>query len=67
MSTASKCREVAERYGYDSTKGKQWRKKVRGMSDQQITAIWLKIQEGKKKDWRTEYPIYLPDKPGGGV
>lgn len=53
-------REVADRYGYDSPKGWQWRKRVRNMSDSQVRAIWLKIQEGKKKDWRTEGEIYYP-------
>jgi len=53
-------REVADRYGYDSPKGRQWRKKVRNMSNSQVIAIWLKMQDHKKKDWRTEGEIYLP-------
>jgi|LSQX01.1.fsa_nt_gb hypothetical protein len=49
-------REVADRYGYDSPKGRHWRKKVRGMSDAQVTAIWLQLKR-EKKNWRSEYTL----------
>jgi len=53
-------REIADRYGYDSPKGRQWRRRVRGMSDAQVRAIWLNLKR-EKRDWRSEFVWYYPE------